>query len=291
MRGEELERELGRLGLASMPAILARAKAVRNGLSPVSSLGTVSGSIPIVGAKAQAHAKVQARNQAKTQDQTQAQDQTQTQEQGGGYQYLTSMPIQSLTAERLTSLQQQAADSADRLQAILASTEASLWLADLDRLSEALLKAGYRAGPRVQEKGLGLGLGLGLGQGLGQEQGQGQQQLKRPKRIRGVTLNKAKGKYRAEVRVDGKPKHFGIFGTPEEAVKAVRLAKSAPEGVEAYVAARTDKRKATKGKDKVEVTAQKKKKVAAKSSKPKADEDIKANKVNKVKEPKAKAKA
>jgi hypothetical protein len=65
----------------------------------------------------------------------------------------------------------------------------------------------------------------------------------------GVSLNKASGKYVAMISIGGGAKriHLGYFATPEEAEEAIRSAKSAPEGLEAYIAARAEKRKAARG--------------------------------------------
>ena len=68
--------------------------------------------------------------------------------------------------------------------------------------------------------------------------------------LTGVYLHKASGKYyRARIGITGKTKHLGYFATPKEAGEAYIAAKSAPEGVEAYLAARAAapvKKKATR---------------------------------------------
>jgi len=43
----------------------------------------------------------------------------------------------------------------------------------------------------------------------------------------GVSLNKANGKYQSNVHVNGKQKHIGSFGTPEDASEAYKAAKYA----------------------------------------------------------------
>ena len=67
---------------------------------------------------------------------------------------------------------------------------------------------------------------------------------------KGVSLDKALGKYRASISIAGKTKHLGLFATPEEAGKVYLAAKSAPEGLDAYIAARAaapEKKKAARG--------------------------------------------
>ena len=64
----------------------------------------------------------------------------------------------------------------------------------------------------------------------------------------GVSLHKASGKHVARISIGGRKQvHLGLFATPEEAEEALNAAKSAPEGLEAELAAKAEKRKAARG--------------------------------------------
>ena len=63
----------------------------------------------------------------------------------------------------------------------------------------------------------------------------------------GVSLHRTSGKYTAQICIGGNTTNLGYFNTPSEAVEAFGAAKSAPEGVESYIAALTEKRKTQRG--------------------------------------------
>jgi hypothetical protein len=104
---EVVAEELTKLGFVPMHLIRARAAAAATGAAASSSSSSSA-----------------------------AEDSSSTSE--GGFGYLLSMPIQSLTAERHASLQLQAVNNRARLEAVAKATEKDMWLEDLERLEKAV---------------------------------------------------------------------------------------------------------------------------------------------------------
>jgi hypothetical protein len=63
---------------------------------------------------------------------------TAAREDKNGYEYLYSLPIQSLTREKAAALQKNADEAAVKLRSLRALTPQSMWLADLAALRAAL---------------------------------------------------------------------------------------------------------------------------------------------------------
>ena len=54
------------------------------------------------------------------------------------YSYLLSMPLQSLTADRFSSLQRAGREAQERYEEVRRRSEADMWMLDLDRLEKSL---------------------------------------------------------------------------------------------------------------------------------------------------------
>jgi len=137
-----LEEEIGRHKAAFIAAILDG----RVRVGPGGGLGATSevvaeeltklGFVPMHLIRARAAAAATGAAASSSSSSSAAEDSSSTSE--GGFGYLLSMPIQSLTAERHASLQLQAVNNRARLEAVAKATEKDMWLEDLERLEKAV---------------------------------------------------------------------------------------------------------------------------------------------------------